>query len=354
MLPSTMKALVKEQEGPSYQYKDVPVPSPGDGDLLVKVRKVALCGSDINVYKWNDIARILASVPLTPGHEMVGEVVAVGPNVPPEYAIGKRVCVENHFYCGECFQCTHDEKHICQNLNQFGYGRGTIHGGCSEYTIIPARYAYLLKSNITDAQASILEPIGVAHQALEEIDPNGETVLVMGCGPIGLLSVGIAKAMGATKVIASDVVASKLETAQIMGADVVIDSTKENLQDTVMKETNCDGIGCIVDASGAPSAVNNCFTMLRKGGKVVLIGLLKGTLHVENPLQNIVFKSITLKTVHGRKIFHSWEESEKMVFERAISVDPVITHDFPMSRFEEAFHVLMSGEGIKIIMTPDK
>lgn len=179
MIPKVMKALIKEEEATSYQYKQVPVPLPEEGDLLVKVRKVALCGSDISLYQWNEVAKVVAKVPFSPGHEMVGEIVAVGPNVSSDYAIGKRVCVENHFYCGDCYQCKHDQRHICQRLNQFGHGKGTIHGGCSEYTIIPARYAYLLNTDITDSQAAVLEPFGVAHQALEEIEPNNETVLII-------------------------------------------------------------------------------------------------------------------------------------------------------------------------------
>ncbi|XP_065912483.1 L-threonine 3-dehydrogenase-like isoform X2 [Dysidea avara] len=302
----------------------------------------------------SSVAKVVAKVPFTPGHEMVGEIVAVGSNVPPEYAIGKRVCVENHFYCGECFQCKHDERHICQRLNQFGHGKGTIYGGCSEYTIIPARYAYLLRTNITDGQAAVLEPFGVAHQALESIDPNGESILIIGCGPVGLLATGIAKAMGSTKIIVTDIIKSKLETAKLMGATVTINGTQENLKEVVMRETNGDGVGRIVDASGAASIVNNCFSMLRKGGKVVLIGLLKAPLHVENPLQNIVFKSITLKTVHGRKIFHSWEESERLVSENRVNIDLLISHDIVMSKFEEAFKILMNGEGCKILLSPDE
>jgi threonine dehydrogenase-like Zn-dependent dehydrogenase len=152
-----MKALMKESPIASYIYKNLPVPQPKEGELLIKVNKVAICGSDITLYQWGEVAKTIACIPFVPGHEAVGEIIAVGPNTPLEYEIGKRVCVENHYYCGKCYQCTHDEPHICQNLNQFGHGKGTPFGGCSEYTIVPAKYAYLLRTNLEDSKAVLLE-----------------------------------------------------------------------------------------------------------------------------------------------------------------------------------------------------
>eukprot|EP00731_Ephydatia_muelleri_P015719 Em0009g143a len=311
--PVAMKALVKEHPGASYVYKDVPVPTPEGDELLVKVGKVALCGSDIALYQWGEVAQKIARIPFTPGHEMVGEIVEAGPLAPKEYAVGKRVCVENHFYCGGCYQCTHDLRHICQRMSQFGHGKGTIYGGCSEYTIIPARYAYLLTTDLDDAKAAILEPCGVAHQALEEICPKGEDILIQGCGPVGLLAIGVARAMGATKIIAADIVEGRLEVAKQLGADVVINCKTQNLRDEVMKETEGNGVGRLMEASGAIALINNCFSLLRKGGQVVLVGLPKSPIHIERPLEDVLFKSLTLKTIHGRKIFHTWVESERLV-----------------------------------------
>lgn len=349
-----MKALVKAKPGKSYEYKDVPVPQPGQGELLIKVNKVAICGSDITLYQWGEVAKTIAAIPFTPGHEAVGEIVAIGPDVPPEFKIGNRICVENHFYCGHCYQCTHGEPHICQNLSQYGHGKGTIYGGCSEYSIVPARYAYLLKTNLDDSKAVILEPCGVAHQALDSIHPKGEDILIQGCGPIGMFAIAIAKIMGATKIIVCDIIDAKLEAAKQVGADVVINTKTQNLREIVMKETDGNGVGRLLDATGFAPLINTCFTLLRKGGAVVLVGLPKDPIHIEDPLPNVVFKSLTLKTVHGRRIFKDWEETERMMSENLINTGPIITHDFPLSKFEEAFSTLMSGAGCKILVTPGK
>jgi 2-desacetyl-2-hydroxyethyl bacteriochlorophyllide A dehydrogenase len=347
-----MKALVKESAGTSYEYKDVPVPVPRGDELLVRVGKVALCGSDIALYQWNNVAQAIAKVPFTPGHEMVGEIVGVGDDVGEQFSVGGRVCVENHFFCGHCYQCTHDQRHICQNLNQFGHGKGTVYGGCSEYTIIPSRYAYLLTTDLDDARAAILEPCGVAHQALEEINPKGEDILIQGCGPVGLLAIGLAKVMGATKIIAADIVESRLESAQKLGAHVTVNCSAHSLRDAVMRETSGNGVGRLVEATGASVMVNNCFSLLRKGGHVALIGLPKEPIHIDRPLEDVIFKSLTLKTVHGRKIFHTWQEIERIMHRNLLKTEPLITHDFPMSQYQEAFRVLMSGEGCKVLITP--
>ncbi|XP_003382380.1 PREDICTED: uncharacterized protein LOC100634840 isoform X1 [Amphimedon queenslandica] len=351
-LPKFMKALVKESPTESYLYKDVPVPQPSKDELLVKVKKVALCGTDIQKYKWNYVAKVVAEIPFTPGHEMVGEIVSVGKDVPCEYALGKRVCVENHFYCGKCYQCTHDLKHICQNLDQFGYGKGTKHGGCSEYTIIPAKFAYLLQTDIDDAQAAILEPCGVAHQAVESIEPDGEDVLVLGCGPVGLLAVGIAKALGASKVYACDMFPEKLQLAKEVGADVLINNATDDLNSTIMEKTGGNGIGRIIEATGSTELAGSCFKYLRKGGQICFVGLIKGALDIENPLVNVVFKSLVLKTVHGRRIFEDWEKSEQLIHKKMINTKPIITHEFPMSQFEEAFETLLCGKGCKVLISP--
>ncbi|KAM7430023.1 hypothetical protein ABFA07_019211 [Porites harrisoni] len=347
-----MNVLIKEEEKVSYVYKDIPIPQAGKGELLVKVLKVSLCGSDIILYEWNEAAKTIATLPFIPGHECVGEVVQVGPDCDKKFSVGQRVCCENHFYCGKCYQCLHDLRHICQNLNQFGHGRGTIYGGFAQYTIIPAHFCYLLKTNLDVDRACLLEPFGVAHQAVEEVDPSGDAILVQGCGPIGLLAIAIAKCMGAIKIIATDIMADRLHKAKLMGADVIVDGKTENLKEAVFRETSGDGIGCLLECSGAAPLVNNCFSLLRKGGRVVLVGLLKQPLHVENFLQDVLFKSLTLKTIHGRKIFSTWEKSEELLFSNKVDVTPVITHQVPMSQFEKAFELLKSGEGCKIMVDP--
>lgn len=347
-------ALVKENKEKSYTYTDLPEPRPGEGELLVRPIKVGLCGSDIHFYEWTSVADVIGTIPFTPGHEMVAEIQEVGEGVPEEYAVGKRVCVENHFFCGKCYQCNHNMKHICQNMEQFGHGKGTPYGGLSQATILPAKYAYLLKTDISNEEAVLLEPFGVAHQAVESINVKDETVLVLGCGPVGLFSAGIAKCMGASRVIAVDVMPNRLEKAKVMGADVVINSKTENLKERVYQLTDGVGVGCLFEATGVPQVVNNCFELLRKGSSIVLIGLPKGPVHIENPVPNLIWKSITLKTVHGRKIFHTWEKSEMMMHRKELPVMEAISHDFALKDFEEAFQILIKGTGCKVLISPNK
>jgi len=347
-----MKALVKRQPTEGYELVELPIPVPARGELLVKVERVSICGSDINLFIWNDVAKQIATLPFTPGHECVGIIAGVGPDVGPEYVVGRRICVENHYYCGHCYQCTHGMAHICRDMGQFGHGKKTIHGGFSQYTIVPARYAYLMKTNLEARLACLLEPVGVAHHAVEEVEVKGDTLLITGCGPIGLFCIAIARALGARKIICSDVLPERLAIAKEMGADVAINGKQEDVKAAVLRETDGDGAGAWIEASGANSIINEGFTMLRKGGRVLLLGVPKAAIHVDNPLPNFIFKSIVLKTIHGRKIFHTWEQSEHLLHSGRVDVRRAISHELPMGRFVHAHRELIAGRGCKIIVDP--
>lgn len=346
-----MKAVVKTKPVKGYEYVTIPIPEPKEDEVLIKISRVAICGSDVNLYKWNEVAKVIAAIPFTPGHEAMGTVAKIGSCVNRSaFPLGARVAVENHFYCGKCYQCKNNMPHICSAMAQYGHGKGTVHGGFSEYSIVPARYLYRIRSNISDEQACLMEPFGVAHQACEKIGVKNDTVLVTGCGTVGLCAIAIAKYMGASKIIAADVVPSKLEIAKQMGADIVVDSRK--LQEIVMKETNGDGIGVVIECSGAKPLVNGgIYTVLRKGGKILMLGIPKQALHIENPLTNVVFKSLTIKTIHGRLIFHTWEEAEKILASGRIDLSPIISHRYKLSEWKEAHDTLLTGQANKIILT---
>jgi len=347
-LPTTMRALRKSSPSPGYTLEQEPVPCPKGDEVLLKIEKVAICGSDIALYTWNEVAQVIATVPFIPGHEAMGEVVAVGPQATIQ--VGARVAVENHFYCGECYTCQDKRGDICARMDQYGHGRGTEHGGFSEYSIVSSKYCYVLKSAITPLEAVLMEPLGVAHNGVESIDVAGQEVLIIGAGPIGLLAAQCASALGASRVIIADINSSRLELARSMGDFITIDSSKEKLQDRVMELTENRGVPRLVEASGAPPMVNKCFSLLRKGAKLVLIGLPKSAIHVENPLQNVIFKSITLTTVHGRRIFHTWEQCEKLISEGKVDPTMIVSHEFSMTNWQEAFNTLMSGEACKIVV----
>lgn len=346
----TMKALVKNKPLPGFEMVTMSIPEPEEDEVLIKIGCTSICGSDVNLYKWNAVAKVIASLPFTPGHEAMGYVAKVGSRVNRSaFPLGSRVAVENHFYCGKCYQCKNDLPHICASLKQYGHGKGTIHGGLSQYSIVPARYLYRVTSGISDVEACLLEPFGVAHQAVEAIGVKNDTVLVTGCGTVGLCAVAIAKYMGAKTVFASDIAIPKLAIAKEMGADVVIDARR--LQETIMKETNGDGVGCVVECSGAKPLVNGgIYTCLRKGGKVLMLGIPKQALHIENPLPNVIFKSLTIKTIHGRKIFHTWEESEKILASGKVDLSPIVSHRFKLDQWQEVYKTLLTGQAMKILV----
>jgi len=236
-------------------------------------------------------------------------------------------------------------------MGLFGHGVKTFSGGCAQYTTVPENAVYKLQSNISLRLASILEPFGVAHNACEELPIKGDSVLILGAGPIGLFAVAIAKEMGATKIIITDIVEKRLQIGKDVGATVLLntkDWSIEDLHKRILQETDGDGVGNVIECTGAPPMVNGCFKMLRKGGSAMLVGLPKAPLHVENVLADFLFKAITVKTLHGRKIFHTWIEAEKLM--NKINLEPIITHEFVLSDYENAFKVLLNGEACKIIL----
>jgi 2-desacetyl-2-hydroxyethyl bacteriochlorophyllide A dehydrogenase len=347
-----MKALIKRDAQSSYELVDLPIPKPKEDEILIKVEKVSICGSDIPLYKWDETGKKIAKLPFTPGHEMFGTVVEAGAKA-TDYKVGDRVCVDTHLPCEECWQCKNGVKGICANMGLFGHGVKTDQGGCSQYATAPINAVYKLKTDLPARLACLLEPFGVSHNACEDIQPAGSDMLITGCGPIGLFAIPIAKQMGATRVIAVDVVDYRLQKAKDVGADVVINAkTKEELHDAIMKETNGVGVGRLIECSGAPMIVNNCFSLLRKGGRCVLVGLPKEPLHVDNVLAAFIFRSITVMTIHGRKMFSTWEQSEELLAKKLVNIDPIVTHEFPMTKFEDAFSTLFSGNACKIVLDP--
>jgi len=351
-IPKRMKALIKEQDGPSYTYTEVDVPEPSEGEVLIRVDCVAICGSDIALYQWNEMAKIIATTPFIPGHEAAGVVAKNGPGT--SLPVGTKVGVENHFFCEDCYQCKYENGAICMKMGQYGHGKKTTQGGCSEYSVVPEKYLYQIKRDIDAEEIALLEPLGVAHNAVERLNVKGQDVLVTGCGPVGLMAQAVAKALGAKRVIGVDVAPEKLEMATKVGADITFNSKDQDLKEFVMNLTDGVGMDRICECSGFSPVVNSSFSLLRKGGYIGLVGLPKQPLHVENVLQDIVFKALTLKTVHGRLIFHTWEETERLVADKKIDAKAVITHRFPMSQFELAFQTLFSGKACKIVMDPTK
>jgi threonine 3-dehydrogenase len=343
-----MRALVKETETSTMRLAEVPRPDPKSGEVLVKVRAAAVCGTDLHIAQWTPWAqRAGIRLPLVMGHEFSAEVVALGPDVtgvrPGDYVAG-----ETHVPCGQCFQCRNGLQHICGNLRLFGIHRD----GCfAEYATIPAICAHRIPATIPPNVAAMLEPLGTSVRAVLEVHPAGETVAVLGCGPIGLFAIAAAKAAGAARVIATDVREERLTLARAVGADLALDARQGQVAEVILQQTGGVGVDAIVEASGSVPAIEGAWRYLRKGGKVALIGLPSDPVRV-NLGPDVIFKEARIIGIHGREMFATWTKMEQMLERGLLRVKPVVTHEMPLERWAEAFLLLEEGQGGKIILTP--
>jgi len=349
-----MKAYQYENAKTGLQLKDVPIPEPKEGEILVEIERVAVCGSDIALYKWDATGSKIAQIPFTPGHECVGKVVKLGPGV-SGFAIGDRVCSETHLPCLECYQCKHGLQGICSNMGLFGHGKKTNQGGFAQFATMTTTAVYKLTTDLKPDIAVLLEPFGVAQHAVEEVDLQGQDILITGSGPIGIFCIAIAKALGASKILATDIFDVRLDMAKQYGADVVINTMGHDipwLKEQILLHTDNVGASCLIECSGSSDVANGMFSLIRKGGRMVLVGIPKAPLHVPDVINDLHWKNFTLKSIHGRKMFHTWKESEKLLSSGQVNVEPIISHIFKMSEFEKAFETLFSGKANKILIDP--
>jgi threonine dehydrogenase-like Zn-dependent dehydrogenase len=245
-------------------------------------------------------------------------------------------------------------------MGLYGHGKKTKYGGCAEFGLVPLTALYKLKhpDKIPARIGALMEPFGVAHNAISEPTEapiSGDTVTVLGAGPIGVFVAAIAKALGAAKVIVVDILDTRLAMAERMGATVTLNSSAlspDDIRDKILEETDGVGTGVLIECTGAPPLVNKCFSFMRKGGRAVLVGLPKAPLHVENVLGDFLFRAITVKSIHGRRMFSTWSACEELLATGTVDLSPVITHEYPLSQFQEAFDVLLSGKACKVVMLP--
>jgi threonine 3-dehydrogenase len=342
-----MKAIVKTHPAPGAELLEVPIPRPGTGEALVRVKAASICGTDSHIYAWNEWAQSRVKPPLIFGHEMAGEVVELGGGV-DRIKVGDFVAAETHVVCGKCYQCMTGQGHICTHLAILGVD---IDGVFAEYISVPEDNLWVTDPAIPVDWASVQEPAGNAvHTALSG-DVVGKTVAVFGCGPIGLIAISVALACGADRVYGIDVNPYRLRIAGRMGAAQTINPREEDPVKVLGELTGGEGVDAFLEMSGAPSALSQGFAALRYGGRASLLGLpgIPVTLDVTN---GIVFKGATVYGISGRKIWDTWYKVSSLLRTRKVDLGPVITHTLRLDQFDQGFELMRTGQCGKVILLP--
>lgn len=339
-----MQAIVKAQRAPGLVVKSVPKPAPGSGEVLIAVRHAGVCGTDLHIADWDEWARGRLKPPLVIGHEFAGEIAAVGDGV-EGLSPGQVVTAEGHIVCGHCLQCRTGNAHICKNTRIIGVDRD---GAFAEFIAMPATNVLRLDGIPTEVGA-IMDPVGNAFHTVLTADIPGSTVFVVGCGPIGCFAVGVARAAGAARVIASDVNPKRLALAARMGAHVTIDARAQDVVAAVREETGGEGADVVCEMSGVPAALRHALAAVRLGGRVHLLGIPKGEVPV-NLATDVIFKGITVYGVIGRKMYETWHQMRRFLATGVFDPRPVITHRFPLARIDDALTAIRSGDAGKVIL----
>jgi threonine 3-dehydrogenase len=340
-----MKALVKKKAGPGLWLEDVPVPSFGNNDLLVRIKKTAICGTDLHIYKWDEWSQRTIKTPMVIGHEFVGEVEAKGVNV-AGFEVGERVSGEGHIVCGICRSCRAGRRHLCTNAVGIGVNRD----GCfAEYLALPVSNAWHVHPDIPSETAAYFDPYGNATHAALSFDLVGEDVLITGAGPIGLISAAIAKHVGARNVVVTDVNDYRLGLAVKMGATRTVHVGRTSIRDC-MRELGMIGFDVGLEMSGNGAAFETMLESMHHGGRIAILGILPGKTRID--WDQVIFKGLTLKGIYGREIFETWYKMQTML-QSGLDITGVLTHRFPFHEFQKGFDVMLSGQCGKVILELD-
>jgi len=338
-----MKSLVKSKSEVGIWLESVEKPTIGHNDVLIKVKKTAICGTDIHIFNWDDWAQKTIPVPMTVGHEFSGEIVEIGSEV-VGLKIGDRVSAEGHVTCGHCRKCRAGERHLCRNTIGIGVNRP---GAFGEFISVPASNVCPLPPTISDDLGAILDPLGnAAHTALC-YDLVGEDVLITGAGPIGIMAVAIAKHVGARNVVITDVNDYRLGIAKQMGATRAINVSRKSTKDVMSELNMTEGFDVGLEMSGNPSAFSDMLNTMNHGGKIALLGILPD----ETPIDwnKVIFKGLEIKGIYGRRMFETWYKMIAML-ESGLDLSPVMTHQYKIDDYEKAFEIMRSGKSGKVIL----
>ena len=336
-----MKALVKQSAGPGFTLRDVPVPTIRENEVLIKVRRAGVCGTDVHIYEWDDWARGRCVPSFTVGHEFAGDVAQVGSMV-SDVKVGDRVTAEGHIVDGRCTLCRTGNAHACPYTKVIGVDRD----GCfAEYIAMPATNVWHLDDNISYDVGGIHDPMGNAFHTALTAEIPGATVLITGCGPIGIFAAGICRAAGASRVICSDVNETRLELARQMGAT---DVAHPNELEALVKRVTEFGVDVVLEMSGVPSAIHQAFALVRPAGRVQMLGVPAKPMTFDFATE-LVFKGVTVYGVTGRRMYDTWHQMTRFLRSGAFDPTPVITHRFPLERADDAIAAIKSGAAGKVI-----
>ena len=340
-----MRALVKTKAVPGLELVDVPKPSAGPGQVVVRVLATSLCGTDNHIYRWDEWAQGRIHPPRIIGHELCGEVVEAGPGV-AAVAIGDYVAAESHITCAVCFQCRTGNAHVCKNYRILGIDED---GSYAEYVRLPERVLWKTSREIPPEFACLQEPLGNAvHAALVE-DLTGQSVLITGCGPTGLFATAVARTAGAGVIIASDVSDYRLDLAKQLGADHTINAARVDA-DLITRVTGGEGVDVALEMSGDPTAIHKCFLYVKNGGRVTLFGIPEARVSFDMT-NEIIFKGIRVYGVTGRRLFQTWYRLSGL-FKAGLNIRPVVTHVLPLDKFAEGFDLVAKGQCGKVVLKP--
>lgn len=343
-----MRAIVKPGPGPGMVVRDVPTPVIGSQDVLIRVLHAGVCGTDLHIWEWDSWAAGRLKPPLTIGHEFAGRIERLGPEAEAEGLLkpGDLVTAEGHIICGHCLPCRTGNGHLCVRTRIIGVDRD---GAFAEYIAMPAGNVMLLDGVAPDVGA-IMDPIGNAvHTVLEGGDVPGSTVFILGCGPIGCFAVGVARAAGASLVVASDLNPRRLELARSMGAQVTLNPATDDVVGRIQELTGGLGVDLVCEMSGHPSGHAQAFAAARPGGRVNLLGTPSRTTEVDFA-RDVIFKGLTLYGVTGRKMYSTWHAMQRFLKTGQLDPRPVVTHRFPLEQIDQAIGVIKDGQAGKVIL----
>lgn len=337
-----MQAILKTKRGPGIEILDMPRPAPRTDEVLVHVNKTGICGTDKHIFEWDQWAAGRIQPPVIIGHEFVGIVESVGASV-RTVRPGERVSGEGHIVCGHCRQCRTGNAHICTDVRVIGVDTN----GCfAPYVVVPESNIWRVHPAISDDQAALFDPFGNAMHTVAAQPVAGRTVLVIGCGAIGLMAIGIARANGADIIIAAEPNGNKRKLATLMGADTVLECVNER---AVKEAAGSEGVDVMLEMSGAPKAIVEGLRCMRNGGDAALLGIPNSEVSVPWAEQ-VIFKAITLRGINGRRMFETWYQCESLLRRQPKLLEPLITHRLPFDKFEQGVRAMQDGTACKVVL----